>query len=138
MKIRTLFIVSLFFHAAFVLSLTANIITVFVVLPCHKADSTERNGSYKHNCLYDDLRDYWADFFRYLTLCFGALSAVKEFFQLLQSPIEYVHNPENCAQFFLIAGIILFFFILNPSILHNHLALEFNSWQLLHLFSSTK
>lgn len=111
-KIRSLFIVSLLFHAAFVLSLSANIFSIYVI---HRNCSTgndsvliqETNLTSTPNCLYTQWPTWLFDTIKYLNLAFGALSAVKEFFQLLQTPLEYVRSSENYIQCFLIVGVVV-------------------------------
>ena len=115
-KIRSLFIVSLLFHAAFVLSLSANILSIYVIHRnpnCSIAnnDSTlipQTNlTSTPITCLYTQWPPWLAETVKCLNLGFGILSAVKEFFQLLQTPLEYVRSTENYIQCFLIIGVVI-------------------------------
>ncbi len=138
-KIRSLFIVSLLFHAAFVFLITANIlsryvindngnhvinetgnnvikdsdgnqVTIRIIINNHTINHTitqESGQNSTNNCCYDPLPQIWVDAFQYVTLAFCAVSAIKEFFQLLQAPIEYVKTPENGIQCFIIACVVL-------------------------------
>lgn len=113
-KIRALFIVSLLFHAAFVLSLSANILSIYVIQRnrnCSLVNNSTLNNEpdsslHENNCLYAQWPEWIADAVKYLNLFFGTLSAVKEFFQLLQTPLEYVRSSENYIQCFLILGVV--------------------------------
>lgn len=113
-KIRALFIFSFLFHAAFVLSLSANIMSIYVIQRnrnCTMMNNSTNNEeldshSTVNNCLYTQWPPWLTDGVKYLNLSFGVISAVKEFFQLLQSPLEYVRSTENYIQCFLIIGVV--------------------------------
>ncbi|KAI9564759.1 Transient receptor potential channel pyrexia [Daphnia sinensis] len=115
-KIRSLFIVSLLFHAAFVFSLSANILSIYVVHRNRNCSVTNNQQPPLNNesdvmwdsthCLYPQWPLWLQDAFKYLNLAFGALSLGKEFFQLLQTPSEYVRSSENYIQCFLIVGVV--------------------------------
>jgi ankyrin repeat protein len=76
-KIRSLFIVSLLFHAAFVLSLSANILSIYVIQRnrncsvIHNDSSTTTNEDLNWdttNCLYTQWPSWLEDVVRYLNL----------------------------------------------------------------------
>lgn len=102
-KIRALFIVSLLFHAAFVLSLTTNVLSIYVI---QRNKNCSEDLDEDNACLYSQWPSWLAATIKYLNLTFGALSLVKEFFQFLQTPLEYVRSTENYIQCFLIIGVI--------------------------------
>lgn len=113
-KIRSLFIVSLLFHAAFVFFITANILSIYVININHNItgqlgdtqNGREEDEEMPH-CCYEPWAQEWVDGVQYVSLAFGVISAIKEFFQLFQGPLEYVKNPENAIQIFLIVGVVL-------------------------------
>ena len=111
-KIRSLFIVSLLFHAAFVLSLSTNIMSIYVVQRYHNCSpiDTDRNEKVqwtdRTDCFYPQWPNWLTETIRYLNIVFVVISIIKEFFQLLQTPLEYVRSSENYIQCFLIVGVV--------------------------------
>ena len=102
-KIRSLFLISLLFHAIFVVTLSLTILSDYVL------DKRNSSHEFVSDVPASDQDSYprWAvDAIRYLTLSFGTLLALKELFQLCQHPQVYLRDLENYAQVFLIGGMV--------------------------------
>ncbi|XP_059352029.1 transient receptor potential channel pyrexia-like [Daphnia carinata] len=108
MKIRTIFILSLIFQLCYVLSLSLNIFSMYVVNNNLTDCSLNSDSSL---CEPDNLMRI--NILWYLTVIWGSATGCKEFFQLYCNPIEYVRDPENYAQLFSIVGMV--FTLLRPN-----------------------
>lgn len=106
-KIRSLFIASIIFHAIFVLFLTAYIVSAFVVQG--RDCPTDRNHSDRKNeeqCLFSKWPIELVVAVQYSNIGLVLLCGLKELFQLLQKPSDYVRNVENCIHLGLIVGVV--------------------------------
>ena len=101
-KVRSLFLVSLFFHATFVLFLTTNILSVYMRCP-EALENANFTLTSKELCPIP----LWTRMFSFITLFVMCLSAIKEVFQLIHSPLEYLKSVENVTQLSLLIGVLL-------------------------------
>ncbi|EFX90080.1 hypothetical protein DAPPUDRAFT_94321 [Daphnia pulex] len=116
MKIRTTFVVSLIFQLLYVLALTSNIYSIYVVKMNKRVNNTQK--SEPSNATMTQFADWPMELdttLWYLTVLLGAATGVKEFFQLYCNVHEYARDIENYFQLISILGMIL---ILSPHPMH--------------------
>ncbi|KAI9555114.1 hypothetical protein GHT06_017629 [Daphnia sinensis] len=102
MKIRAIFILSLIFQSCYVLSLSLNIHSMYVINDNVTDCSLNGNSS-----ICEPGNQVHANTLWYLTVIWGSASGCKELFQLYCNPKEYARDPENYAQLFSIVGMVL-------------------------------
>ena len=108
MKIRNTFIVSLIFQFLYVLSLTFNIYSGFVVKANTQANATnETNSSTSKSQTFTEWPIELENALWWMTVFWGAATGAKEMFQLYSNAYEYVRDIENYFQIISILGMIL-------------------------------
>jgi hypothetical protein len=109
MKIRTTFIVSLIFQLLYVLALTFNIHSIFVVNVNVDANAnvTQQISEESMENKFTRWPAWLENTLWYLTVFWGAATGVKEIFQLYCNVHEYVRDLENYFQLISIFGMIL-------------------------------
>lgn len=132
-KIRLLFMISLFFYACFILSITFTIFSAYVYNRSRNesilndsslAIGNESESKMDQNLTINDLEffkrlwPWWAvEIINYLTLVYAVLAAFKELFQVWRNPQEYLSDVENIPQFILITGTVI---VCYPSVTGEH------------------
>lgn len=121
-KIRLLFMISLFFYASFILSITFTIFSAYVYDRSSNESMTNDSslligndsmpivGNLTINDLefFKRLWPWWAvEIINYLTIVYAILAAFKELFQVWRNPQEYLSDVENIPQFILITGTVI-------------------------------
>lgn len=102
MKIRSIFVCSLIFQLFYVIFLTLNIHSIFVV----DVNAKPATGS-AGNSSFTTWPEPWKASLWWLTVVVGSATGCKEIFQLYCNPNEYIRDPENYGQIISVAGMVL-------------------------------
>jgi len=109
-KVRSLFLVSLCFYATFVAFLSANILMIYLKDRTTQVDQNDKptlcSKFETQSSVTDEMRDI-IDVVRFISIFFALILIIKEIFQLLQSPMDYIRNLENYIQLLLVVGTVV-------------------------------